>query len=195
VKQNSRTPVFIHTTGHIVGMMKDSRRHGKRVIRAIYTIFRTVVSITHVLMTRTCSRTWPYVPRDTQNIHQQPHNMLLIWPWHILCQAFNQQLSLTLFQWSISCLPSKYLPVDHTTTEVHEQSDNMNALGTATMEWTLITSAVSDWQVFSPSHLEPKMVSMYIIAADIRKLKSTVQSLKYVISTLLQIHQAPTFMR
>ena len=63
------------------------------------------------------------------------------------------------------------------------------------MEWTLITSAVSDWQVFSLSCLEPKMVSIYVIAADIRKLKSTVQSLKYVISTLLRIHQAPTFTR
>jgi len=140
------------------------------------------------LVTRTCSCTRPYIPRDTQNIHQQLHNRLSIWPWRILCQAFNQQLSLTLFQWSIPCLPSKYLLVDHTTTEVHEQSDNMNTLGTATMEWTLITSTVSDWQVFSPSRLEPKMVSMYIVAADIRKLKSAVQSSKYVISTLLQIH-------
>jgi hypothetical protein len=71
----------------------------------------------------------------------------------------------------------------------------MNALGTATMEWTLITSAVSDWQVFSPSRLEPKMVSMNVVAAGIRKLKSAVQSSKYVISTLLRIHQAPTFTR
>jgi hypothetical protein len=71
----------------------------------------------------------------------------------------------------------------------------MNVLGTAMMEWTLITSTVSDWQVFSPSRLEPKMVSMYVVAADIRKLKSAVQSSKYVISTLLRIHQVPTFMR